>query len=315
PGKEDLLIPEREQAAVFQTAKELGLAGSEAEDVLKILENFFTDRFSYSLRLNPDQFPTPLADFLLRSRTGHCEYFATAAVLLLRAAGIPARYAIGFSAHEYSDLEKQIIVRERHAHAWALVWLNDSWQDIDYTPGNWRQDEEESASSWQSLSDLWSWLGFCFSRWQWNTERQGFPKWPVWLIIPLMLIPARRLWKKKRVSALAESGERSGRFSDRRGKDSPFYRIEKRLNSMGFERAPGQTLSRWLRHMQETALFPFAHGTSLLSAEKILDIHCRYRFDPRGIPEREKEEMEMLVRDWLDALDKSDPEQRDGNKN
>ena len=42
---------------------------------------------------------TPLADFLLRTRSGHCEYYATATVLLLRAAGIPARYAHANAVH------------------------------------------------------------------------------------------------------------------------------------------------------------------------------------------------------------------------
>jgi transglutaminase-like putative cysteine protease len=45
---------------------------------------------------------TPLARFLLRTRSGHCEYFATATVLLLRQLGIPARYAVGYAVHEAS---------------------------------------------------------------------------------------------------------------------------------------------------------------------------------------------------------------------
>ncbi|MBT8330725.1 MAG: transglutaminase-like domain-containing protein, partial [Deltaproteobacteria bacterium] len=41
--------------------------------------------------------PKNIENFLTRSRSGHCEYFATATVLLLRQAGIPARYARGYS--------------------------------------------------------------------------------------------------------------------------------------------------------------------------------------------------------------------------
>ena len=51
-------------------------------------------------RTRPDSDVSALDDFLNRSRAGHCEYFATATVLLLRAAGIPARYATGYSVQE-----------------------------------------------------------------------------------------------------------------------------------------------------------------------------------------------------------------------
>lgn len=71
--------------------------------------------------LGQDQKTTPLSTFLLKNRSGHCEYFATATTLLLREVGIPARYAIGFSVSEFSPLENQFIVRGRDSHAWTLV--------------------------------------------------------------------------------------------------------------------------------------------------------------------------------------------------
>ena len=73
----------------------------------------------------------------MRSRAGHCEYFATATVLLLREAGIPARYATGFSVQDFSRMENRSVVRERHAHAWVLAFVNGAWRDLDTTPSNW----------------------------------------------------------------------------------------------------------------------------------------------------------------------------------
>jgi transglutaminase-like putative cysteine protease len=55
----------------------------------------------------------------------------------LRAAGIPARYAIGFSVSEYSPLEGAYVARRRHAYAWALAWLEGRWRDFDATPPDW----------------------------------------------------------------------------------------------------------------------------------------------------------------------------------
>lgn len=109
---------------------------------------------------------------MLGSRSGHCEYFAAATVLLLKTLGIPARYATGYSVHEYSDLEKAFVVRQRHAHAWTLVYLNGSWQDFDTTPASWIAVEEEAASKWAGLPDLWSWFVYTLSKWRWS-ERSG----------------------------------------------------------------------------------------------------------------------------------------------
>ena len=76
-----------------------------------------------------------LSHFLLQSRAGHCEYFATATVLLLRAAGIPARYCRGYAVQEFSKLENRFIVRDRHAHAWTLAYVDGIWTNFDTTPG------------------------------------------------------------------------------------------------------------------------------------------------------------------------------------
>jgi hypothetical protein len=51
---------------------------------------------------------------------------------LLREAGLPARYAVGYSVQEKTG--KGFIVRDRHAHAWCLVHLDGVWQDFDTTP-------------------------------------------------------------------------------------------------------------------------------------------------------------------------------------
>src|SRR5262249_60581555 len=85
-------------------------------------------------------------DFLVSSRSGHCEYFATATTLLLRAAGVPARYAVGYSVQEWSRLEQRYIVRARHAHSLTLAYVDGAWRDVDTTPAGWADSEEPEAS-------------------------------------------------------------------------------------------------------------------------------------------------------------------------
>jgi hypothetical protein len=115
------------------------------------------DRPSVSLDLDP------IEQFLFESREGHCEYFASACVLLLQAAGIPSRLVMGYSGCELNPATDQYEVRSRHAHAWAEVWLSGTWVTLDPTPGPQRQAEREAIadrsvlSSFQAaLSDLWT---------------------------------------------------------------------------------------------------------------------------------------------------------------
>lgn len=66
-------------------------------------------------------------------RRGHCQYFATSAVLLLRAAGHPARPVVGFSSDEVD--ERGVTFRALNAHAWIeVVDDDDRWHRVDVTP-------------------------------------------------------------------------------------------------------------------------------------------------------------------------------------
>jgi protein-glutamine gamma-glutamyltransferase len=76
----------------------------------------------------------PISDFLFRYRSGHCEYFATAMVFMLRSVGIPARFVTGFLGSEPSALGYHI-VRQSNAHAWVEAWIpGRGWQVFDPTP-------------------------------------------------------------------------------------------------------------------------------------------------------------------------------------
>ena len=79
--------------------------------------------------------------FLFESHEGYCAHFASAAVLMLRYLGVPARYATGYSvsASEFSGMaggEYMAVARDRQAHAWAEVYLDGvGWIPVEVTPG------------------------------------------------------------------------------------------------------------------------------------------------------------------------------------
>ncbi|MGE0485156.1 MAG: DUF3488 and DUF4129 domain-containing transglutaminase family protein [Gammaproteobacteria bacterium] len=72
--------------------------------------------------------------FLFETREGFCEYFAASFVVLMRAAGIPARIVTGYQGGEYNDLGDYFVVRQRDAHAWAEIYDEElGWTRVDPT--------------------------------------------------------------------------------------------------------------------------------------------------------------------------------------
>ena len=77
----------------------------------------------------------PLARFLLETRRGHCEYFASAFVALCQSVGIQARLVIGYVAAEPGERPDTALVRASDAHAWAEVRTGPwTWRTYDPTP-------------------------------------------------------------------------------------------------------------------------------------------------------------------------------------
>ncbi len=131
----DLKISEKEQKGIESIVNEIGIENRSPEEVLARVKKYFLTQYSYSLDLKgKGNYATPLQNFFFFFKSGHCELFSTATALILRKVNIPTRYATGFYAHEYSKIESKYIIRNRDAHAWVKVYLNNQWIDFDTTP-------------------------------------------------------------------------------------------------------------------------------------------------------------------------------------
>lgn len=297
PTAADLHIPASEQPAIAKTLEHLDVKDLSADRVLDRLSNFFTQNFRYSLKLaGSGNHSTPLSAFLLEQRAGHCEYFATATALLLRGAGIPARYVVGYSVREWSPLEQQFVVRSRHAHAWVIAYTNGNWQSFDTTPPDWSAQEDATASPFQTISDLWSFLSFQASRGlgQMVAGRRTVLVWAIPAGALFLFWRLRRRWRLQRSSKVAISPEQSIPH-DRSGLDSEFYEIDRALQNLGLHRLSGEPFQQWLLRI-ETHLPEFQY----LILKQILDLHHCYRFDPQGLGTSERQQLQELSRSWLD---------------
>ena len=109
-------------------------AGSDPAFVQAVLDKFNDEPFVYTLR--PGRLPqdSPMDHFLFDSRRGFCEHYAYAFVLMMRAAGVPARVVAGYQGGEVNPVNQTVIVHQFDAHAWAEVWLpGEGWERVDPT--------------------------------------------------------------------------------------------------------------------------------------------------------------------------------------
>lgn len=89
--------------------------------------------FAYTLNV-PLAGRNEIDDFLFDRREGYCEHFSSAFVVLMRAAGIPARVVTGYAGAYRNPLGDYWLVRKSDAHAWAEVWLPArGWVRVDPT--------------------------------------------------------------------------------------------------------------------------------------------------------------------------------------
>jgi transglutaminase-like putative cysteine protease len=301
PSDADRAIPGIETNAISIISDQLDLKSKSEPERVAAIEKFFQKHFEYSTYLSIKA-PGPrgrtnsaLSEFLLTKRTGHCEYFATATVLLLRHAGTPARYATGYSIQEKEKNSTRYLARDRHAHAWCLYYsaADKAWHDFDTTPASWLAIENQQASSWEAWTDFWSNVWYKFSRWRWLGERIATEKYLALILVALVAYLLWRLFYGKQRTRRAAKAGAAARDPAAAGFDSEFYLAEKRLADLGFHRLPGETLTDWLRRVDA------ASPVALAPLRPALRLHYQYRFDPAGLTPADRATLRTLVQDWL----------------
>ncbi len=273
PAEGDLAIPESYRAVLTEVEAEIGLAELGQQATADRIRQFFLDNFKYSL-IQKGSFPwrTPLAHFLTETRRGHCEYFATSTVLLLRQAGIPARYAVGYVVENYSPLERAFIARARHAHSWALAHVDGRWITVDSTPSVWYELEDQYASQWQTIQDLLTWLWYRYQRLS-QADLSELTDAMIWLVPPLALVLYIRL--RKSPTAVRDAKKKKPSSETRADEDAPLTVLMAELENRGHMPAPGETLAHFLKR----ALPEVSAG---VKRADLIRLYYRWRFAPRG---------------------------------
>ncbi len=198
----DMTVPPDIDKRVVAKAQEVTYAQKTPDAKITAVVRFLQANNSYSLTVNPGP-GEPVSSFILQRKAAHCEYFASAAVLMLRAAGVPTRYVSGYYAHE-AEGRNMLLVRQRDAHAWAESWVSGTgWVTVDATPGGGRPDALARPIPlywrvWEGLQDL---LGAVRA---WVLTAGWGQKGAVFLLLVLgLLIPqVYRYFKSRRTRTL-----------------------------------------------------------------------------------------------------------------
>jgi transglutaminase-like putative cysteine protease len=295
PGEDELellSVPEGERETVSRLAAELGLPGLAPRPVLERVRSHFLQNFEYSLELpapgaGADR--SPLARFLFHQRRGHCEYFATATTLLLRTAGIPTRYAVGYSVQEARGGE--FVVRARHAHAWCLAFVDGRWEVVDNTPGVWSARDAQLAGWWEPIQDRFSGLWRAFSRW-----RQSDTPWRLYVFVVavgiLLYMAARELRGARWRRAVRQPRTQSAP-QEVPGRDSEFYAVEAELARAHTSRPAAEPVGVWLERLR------LGPDQATHRLRRLTALHYRLRFDPAGLPVAERAELRTAAVEWV----------------
>jgi hypothetical protein len=170
-------------------------------------------------------------------REGHCEFFASAFVALARSLGIPARLVAGYRVVERNGFGGYAVVRAKHAHAWAEVYVptasdpaRSAFEIVDPTPAAPSLAESRDRTVGALLDYLWTTVVALYDAAITTPERTL----PVLGGVALVAF-AVRAWRNRRL-------RRPEADEDLDAPPEAFVRFEARLAEQGFARDPAETL-------------------------------------------------------------------------
>ena len=125
-------VPDR----VRELAVSLTAAEPTPYDRAKAIESYLRS-FPYTLDVHPPPDGEDVAEyFLFDLQRGYCDYYATSMVVMARAAGIPARLAVGYIGGDYDPDRKEYVVTQADAHSWPELYFPQAgWVTFEPTAG------------------------------------------------------------------------------------------------------------------------------------------------------------------------------------
>ncbi len=290
-----LQMPPGHQAVVAlarDIARGATTGAQKAERIMAYLRD--SGAYRYSLQQPEVGDTAPLEAFLLRAKTGHCEYFSSAMAIMLRAVGVPTRNVTGFLGGRYNPFGDYYAVRQGDAHSWVEAFVQGrGWVTYDPTPparvhlgpgeGAWANVYaliDALRTRWMTsvvAYDLQTQVGMLRKLARWLSrlrsdsrheavpEKDGDPSWPIApsrLVVLLAAIAALlllafavRRWRQRRAG-------KERRPLSRRASEAVdlYHELERVLSRCGHPRS--QSATPW-EHAEQLAREGFADSDTV----------------------------------------------------
>lgn len=178
-----LQLPDGLPGRVIALARDLTATEPTPYDRALAIERYLRETYPYTVDVPAPPRDRDIADyFLFDLRKGYCDYYATAMVVLTRAAGLPARMVVGYAPGTYDAPNARYIITEADAHAWVEVYFPGyGWIEFEPTAG---RDPIERAT--ELTPPEWPQLEEPLAPLVPPVEREPFSIWP-WLYRPALL--------------------------------------------------------------------------------------------------------------------------------
>lgn len=230
------------------------------QEKIAAVEGYFLNNYDYQVGIDIPAGVDPLTYFLVEKPAAHCEFFASGAVVLLRAAGVPSRYVTGFVASERNKYGDYWLARNRDAHAWAESFDPErGWVVVEATPAS----GVPQAVSVAVASQLWDALRARWQRFVAAIQRDGMRavlgvlvRWLLrpWLIAVLLLvgtgIVVRRFWHRRNRQPARPRDPQLERLQ------TLLREMDRRWRKAGLERRPEETFHQFAERLTSDASDP-----------------------------------------------------------
>lgn len=278
-----LRLPEELPRRVGELALDLTATQATPYERARAIESYLR-QFPYTLDLDA---PPPGVDvvdyFLFDLQRGYCDYYASAMVVLARAAGLPARLVVGYASGEWDGTQARFVVSEADAHSWAEVYLSGvGWVEFEPTGGRpailredlgdlGAQEVGEMSPLEPATSIFFTWGGRLAGIALGLLASSGLLGLLVWLVssvqlarLPpapaLALIYRRLYWQGRKLDIPAAQGSTMHEFSSRLSNALGEHFVEQR-DVVRLEQGNGYLLH--LTELYSRSLFsPFEPGES-----------------------------------------------------
>jgi protein-glutamine gamma-glutamyltransferase len=274
PTADALALPPLDQRIVDLARSQVADTSGDAARAEALLR-FFRRGFEYTLEPGDPGSQDPLARFLFQTRRGHCEYFASAYAVMLRAVGIPSLVVTGYAGGEWNPYGQYFLIRQSDAHSWVEAYVDGTWRTYDPTPAavprepglrrqmaeaidalqmRWYryvinyslEDQAEAALSvrdasqrlWQNLSHDW-WTSFGADR---NGARESRIPWGTAALVLTLTAIAAWAWRRRSQDARSPQGAMSMVTRS-------YLRLLRALAARGLEKRAAETPLEYYRRI------------------------------------------------------------------